>query len=134
MERTEEKVGVVYGDGKAGNPMISRQGLKMKKIEFVALSEFTMMLTALGIDIMLPAFSELRQHFRLGPESTAPAQIISFFFMGQVVQIIFGALSDRFGRLPILRIGFPLYVIGGIAAVFSPTLEFMLASRFLAGV
>ncbi len=54
--------------------------------------------------------------------------------MGQIAQIIFGALSDRFGRLAILRIGFPLYIIGGVAAAFAPSLELMLASRFIAGM
>src|SRR5882757_10046452 len=90
--------------------------MKMKPAEFIALSACTMMLTALGIDIMLPVFGELRKHFGLNPESTATAQIIGFFFLGQVAQIIFGALSDRFGRLAILHVGFPLYIIGGVAA------------------
>ena len=106
----------------------------MKTAEFIALSACTMMLTALGIDIMLPVFGEIREHFKLSAESTAPAQIISFFFMGQVAQIIFGALSDRFGRLAILRVGFPLYIIGGIAATFAPGLGFMFAARFVAGI
>lgn len=107
---------------------------KIKAGEFIALSACTMMLTALGIDIMLPVFGALRQHFGLKPESTATAQIIVFFFLGQISQIIFGALSDRFGRLPILRVGFPLYITGGIAAAFSPSLEFMFAARFIAGI
>ncbi|HKO79146.1 MAG TPA: MFS transporter [Chitinophagaceae bacterium] len=106
----------------------------MKPAEFIALSACTMMLTALGIDIMLPAFAEIRKQFGLRPGSTDTAKIISFFFMGQVVQIIFGILSDRFGRLSILRVGFPLYIIGGIAAAFSPTLELMFAARFVAGI
>jgi DHA1 family bicyclomycin/chloramphenicol resistance-like MFS transporter len=54
--------------------------------------------------------------------------------MGQVAQIIFGIFSDRFGRLSILRIGFPLYIIGGIAAAFAPNIPLMLAARFIAGV
>lgn len=106
----------------------------MKSAEFIALSACTMMLTALGIDIMLPAFAELRRHFGLRPGSTVTAQIIGFFFMGQIAQIIFGALSDRFGRLPILRVGFPLYIIGGIAATFAPSLALMYAARFVAGM
>lgn len=106
----------------------------MKPGEFIALSACTMMLTALGIDIMLPVFAELRQHFGLPPESTATAQIISFFFMGQIAQLIFGALSDRFGRLAILHIGFPLYIIGGVAAAFSSSLTMMFVSRFVAGI
>ena len=105
----------------------------MKTAEFIALSACTMMLTALGIDIMLPAFGELREHFGLAPDSTATAQIIVFFFMGQVAQIVFGVLSDRFGRLAILRIGFPLYIAGGLAATFAPTLLLMYVARFVAG-
>ena len=103
-------------------------------MEFIALSACTMILTALGIDIMLPALGAVRMHFGLPPDSTAAGQVIVFFFMGQVAQIIFGVLSDRYGRLAILRIGFPLYVIGGIAATFAPSLELMLAARFVAGM
>ncbi|MFC7523057.1 multidrug effflux MFS transporter [Parapedobacter sp. GCM10030251] len=106
----------------------------MKQGEFIALSASSMMLTALGIDIMLPAFGELRNDFNLDPHSTETAKIISFFFLGQVAQIAFGTLSDRFGRLPILRVGFPLYVVGGIAAAFAPSLSLMLVARFVAGV
>src|SRR5690606_6669463 len=108
--------------------------MKMKSTEFIALSACTMTLTALGIDIMLPAFSALRDHFNLSPESTATSQIIVFFFMGQIAQIIFGILSDRFGRIAILRIGFPLYIIGGTIAGFAPSLTVMFAARFFAGM
>lgn len=106
----------------------------MKTAEFIALSAATMMLTALGIDIMLPVFGELRKAFGLSHDSTATAQIIGFFFMGQVAQILFGTLSDRYGRLAILRIGFPLYIFGGVAAAFAPTLMTMCIARFIAGV
>ncbi|MET0241853.1 MAG: MFS transporter [Flavitalea sp.] len=108
--------------------------MKMKTGEFIALSACTMMLTALGIDIMLPVFGELREHFGLPEKSTATAQIIVFFFMGQVAQIIFGAMADRYGRLAILRIGFPLYIAAGVAATFAPTLSLMYVARFFAGV
>jgi MFS transporter, DHA1 family, multidrug resistance protein len=110
------------------------QRMKMRQGEFITLSACTMMLTALGIDIMLPVFARLREHFGLKPESTATAQIIGFFFMGQIAQIIFGTLSDRYGRLAILRIGFPLYIIGGVAAAFAPSLQLMYAARFVAGM
>ena len=93
-----------------------------------------MALTALGIDIMLPAFGALRAHFGLGAQSTETAKIISFFFMGQIAQLGFGVLSDRFGRLSILRVGFPLYIAGGLAAAFAPSLGLMLAARFVAGM
>lgn len=106
----------------------------MRQGEFIVLSASAMILTALGIDIMLPAFSELRQDFGLDPKSTETAKIISYFFLGQIAQIVFGTLSDRFGRLPVLRIGFPLYILGGIAAALAPSLTPMLIARFVAGV
>lgn len=106
----------------------------LKPGEFIALSASTMVLTALGIDIMLPALSDVRKHFGLAENSTQTAYIIVFFFMGQVAQLLFGILSDRFGRLPILRVGFPLYIAGGIAATFAPTLQLMFVARFVAGM
>jgi len=108
--------------------------MKMRRAEFIVLSACTMALTALGIDIMLPAFGQLRVYLGLSHDSTETSKIISFFFMGQVAQIVFGVLSDRYGRLAILRIGFPLYIIGGVAAAFAPSLDLMLAARFVAGV
>jgi DHA1 family bicyclomycin/chloramphenicol resistance-like MFS transporter len=108
--------------------------MKIKRGEFIALSACTMMLTALGIDVMLPAFGEIREYFGLSHDATDTSKIISYFFMGQVAQIVFGAISDRFGRLPILRVGFPLYIVGGIVAAFAPNLEIMFAARFAAGM
>lgn len=106
----------------------------MKPAEYITLSACTMMLTALGIDIMLPALGELRRHFGLDPNSPATSNIIVFFFMGQVAQLVFGIFSDRFGRLAILRIGFPLYIIGGLVATYANSLGMMCAARFVAGM
>jgi DHA1 family bicyclomycin/chloramphenicol resistance-like MFS transporter len=125
---------VTFQKKDGGGETVHHKKMKMSSVEFIALSAATMMLTALGIDIMLPAFAALRQHLGLSADSTAPAQVISFFFMGQIVQIVFGAFSDRYGRLAILRVGFPLYIIGGIAATFAPSLPLMLAARFVAGI
>lgn len=106
----------------------------MKTFEFIALSACIMTLTALGIDIMLPALGAVRQYFGLPPQSAVTSQIIVFFFLGQITQIIFGTLSDRLGRIAILRIGFPLYIVGGIVAALAPTLPVMLTARFVAGM
>jgi len=106
----------------------------MRSGEFISLSASTMMLTALGIDVMLPAFAGLRVHFGLQDNPGATAQIVSFFFLGQIAQLLFGVLSDRVGRLVILRTGFPLYIAGGVVAAFAPTFEIMLIARFVAGV
>lgn len=114
--------------------MTNKNNSKMSQREFIAFSASSMSLTALGIDIMLPVFEEVRDYFNLEEGSPATALIIVFFFLGQTAQIIFGTLSDRFGRIPILRTGFILYIIGGIIATYAPSLEIMFAFRLVAGV
>ena len=108
--------------------------MKMGRGEYIALTASIMALTALAIDIMLPTFAKIREEFGLSSQSTDTANIIAFFFMGQCAQIIFGVLSDRFGRLAILRVGFPLYIISGIVAAFAPNLTLMFIARFIAGM
>lgn len=103
-------------------------------IEFMALVASILMLTAMAIDIMLPTFDDLRDHFDLGSESTATARIVTFFFIGQIGQLFFGPLSDRYGRLRILRVGFGLYITGCVAAALSPTLTLMFGARFVVGM
>ncbi|MBL0327411.1 MAG: Bcr/CflA family efflux MFS transporter [Cytophagaceae bacterium] len=102
--------------------------------EFIVFTSSSMVLTALGIDIMLPAFSEVRKHFGIVSETSQTANIITFFFMGQITQIFFGYLTDRLGRLPILRMGILLYILSGIAVVLSPSLTIIFFFRFTAGM
>jgi len=54
--------------------------------------------------------------------------------MGQVTQIVFGYLTDRLGRLPILRAGIVLYVITGFLTAFAGSLYWMYVFRFIAGM
>ena len=102
--------------------------------EFIAFTACSMILTALGIDIMLPAFADVRKYFSAGNSSTETAQLVSCFFMGQVTQILFGYLTDRLGRLPILRAGIVLYVITGFLTAFAASLYWMYVFRFIAGM
>ena len=103
----------------------------MKPREFILFSACSMALLGLGIDIMLPAFDDLRKHIGQDKDTS---KIVSFFFMGQIVQFLFGILSDRFGRLFSLRTGFSLYIIGGFTAAFAPSFQVMLMARLVAGM
>ena len=110
------------------------QSNKTSNREYIFFTASCMILTALGIDIMLPAFAELRRHFSLESNSTATANLISYFFMGQITQIFFGYLTDRKGRLPILRLGAIIYILCGFATIFVPSLNWMFTFRFFSGM
>jgi hypothetical protein len=80
--------------------------MKMKQAEFLTLSAFTMMLTALGIDIRLPAFGEVRKHFELPSSSNATAQIVSFvgIEMARTMSLIFAIFLSTSVFAPFLGI------------------------------
>ena len=109
--------------------------VKQKRSEFLALMAAATAVTAIAIDAMLPALDEVREHFGLQDTPAATAAIVSVFLgaMG-LGQMIYGPLSDRFGRKPILTFGLILYVVSGIAATFAPSFGALLAARFVWGL
>lgn len=94
----------------------------------------TTAVTAIAVDTMLPAFSQVRQHFGLETASDT-ALIISIFIIGLGIgQLAYGPLSDRFGRKPLLRIGLTIYIVAGLATTFAPTFGLLLVGRFVWGL
>jgi len=96
----------------------------------------TMMgLTALSIDLMLPAFDEIRADFGLASDSTGTAAIITVFFLGLApAQLAYGPLADRFGRKPVLYAGLAIFILGAIGSAVAGSLGGVLAFRFLWGI
>jgi DHA1 family bicyclomycin/chloramphenicol resistance-like MFS transporter len=106
----------------------------MSQRELLTFASAAMALMALGIDTMLPAFDEMRATF--GLDEGAPEignTITSYLFGTAVAQLVWGPLSDRFGRRPILYAGLVVYVAGAIASAMAPTLGTLFAARFLWG-
>ncbi len=94
-----------------------------------------MALMALGIDLMLPAFDDIREAYDLGTDSPETGQVITVFFLGlAVAQLVYGPLADRFGRKPVLYLGSAIYMAGAIGSALAPTFELLLLSRFVWGI
>jgi MFS transporter, DHA1 family, multidrug resistance protein len=99
----------------------------------------TVLLTALvaigsfSVSIYTPSMPALVDDFH-----TRPAMVkltLSLFLVGfAVAQLVYGPLSDRLGRRPVLVAGLTIYVIGSIACVAAPSIEAMIAARFLQAV
>jgi len=102
--------------------------------ELIALLSLTMALTAISIDLMLPAFGEMRAAFDMDPDSSEISATVTALFIGLAsAQVFYGPLSDRFGRRPVLFAGLGLYVLGAAGAALSPSFGLLLASRVLWG-
>jgi DHA1 family bicyclomycin/chloramphenicol resistance-like MFS transporter len=60
---------------------------------------------------------------------------LSVFLHGfAICQLVFGPLSDRFGRRPVLVAGVSLYVAASFACVFATSIETLIAGRFVQGL
>lgn len=92
-------------------------------------------LSALSIDILLPAFPKMRKAFGLPPDSARVSLVITALFLGLALgQLIYGPLSDRFGRRPLLLAGLGVFVLGALGTAFSTTLAVTLGWRFVWGL
>ena len=107
--------------------------LPMAFRELIALSALLMSLTALSIDIMLPALPRIGAAFGI---ATANDQqlVVTFYFLGLAGgQLFYGPLSDRFGRKPLLLAGLSIYLLGAFAAVAVADFRHLLWARLLQG-
>jgi DHA1 family bicyclomycin/chloramphenicol resistance-like MFS transporter len=101
--------------------------------EFVTLAAALMALTALGIDSMLPALPAIGTS--LGVDSANHRQfVITAFLIGfGTAQILYGPLSDRFGRRPVLIIALASYVVTSWIAAISGSFVLLLVARVAMG-
>jgi len=101
--------------------------------EFVALMAVMMGLTAISVDIMLPALGEIGDALRV-EEPNERQLIITYYLFGFALgQIVFGPLSDRWGRKRPLTLGLAIYALADIAAMLAPTAEVMFIARAAQG-
>ncbi len=124
----------IPGDEKSPKRAIGPRGA-MGPRELLLMISAIMALMALAIDLLLPAFDEIREAFGLDPDSTQVSQVITVFFLGlAVAQLVWGPLADRYGRKAILYAGIAVYVAGAIGSALAPSLNWLLIARFIWGV
>ena len=86
----------------------------------------------LGLAILSPVITILRDDFSASADR---AQLVLSAFMLSVAisQLISGSLSDRFGRKKVLLGGSVIFIIGGIGALLSTTIDMLIGFRILQG-
>ncbi|HMW16394.1 MAG TPA: multidrug effflux MFS transporter [Accumulibacter sp.] len=84
----------------------------------------------LATDLYLPALPTIVKAFDSNP--SAVQLTLSVFLAGFACgQIIYGALSDRFGRRPLMLGGMLIYCLASLACVFAASIEALVALRFV---
>jgi len=116
-----------------------RQGTPVRKVatgrEFIILLTCLMASAALSIDLMLPAFPDMRREFGMSPDSTKVSWIVTSYFLGLAVgPWLYGPASDRYGRRAPLFAGLTLFIAGALLASIAPSWGWVIAARFIWGL
>ena len=102
--------------------------------EFITLMAVIISITALSIDMMLPALPDIGRELGAGHLNDAQL-VVSLLILGMGIgQILFGPLSDCFGRKPVVFIGFVIFTIGCLLSIFSKEFGTMLTGRIIQGI
>ena len=113
-------------------------GLRGKKgiqeLEFVALMAFLMSNVALSIDTVLPALPDIGLALEVSNSNHLQLIIIMIFLGLGLGELVFGTLSDSFGRRPMVYIGVGVFILASFLIVWAPTLQMLLIGRVIQGV
>lgn len=102
----------------------------------LAMTAVLAMLTALGplsTDFYLPSLPEIVRALNTDVAG-AQATLSAFLFGFAAGQLIWGPLSDRLGRRPVLLIGLCLFLATTLACAFAPSIEALIGARFAQAV
>lgn len=101
--------------------------------EFVLLCACLMAVNALSIDPMLPALPAIGKDLAI-PNPNDRQIIISIYFLGLGIgSLLFGVLSDQFGRKRVLGTAMTLFILASVACAVASSFALLLTGRVLAG-
>ncbi|AUV00968.1 purine nucleoside transporter PunC [Phytobacter ursingii] len=87
----------------------------------------------LATDMYLPAFADIQQD--LNTSAAAVSATLSLFLAGfAVAQLVWGPLSDRYGRKPVLLSGLAIFAAGCLGMLWVQNAVWLLVLRFIQAV
>jgi DHA1 family bicyclomycin/chloramphenicol resistance-like MFS transporter len=108
--------------------------LPMPLWELVTMVAGLMALNALAIDIMLPALSDIAANYNLTRDNDQQLVIFAYVAGFGAPQLVFGPISDRYGRKGLLAICLIGYAIAGVACIITNSFGLLLLTRFIQGI
>ena len=113
----------------------SASGLKSNNIPTISLWLLASIMGTgfLGITIISPALGTITSYFETS-EAEAQLLLSGFFLSMAIAQLIYGPLSDLYGRRPFLLMGLVLFSLGGLLAGFSQSMEMLVSARIIQGL
>ena len=94
------------------------------------------LITAVGpfaIDMYLPALPSIGQSLQASPAAVKMTMTVFFLVMG-ACQLVFGTLSDMYGRKRPIYVGLVIFIVGSIGCALARNIETLIFFRALQGV
>jgi DHA1 family bicyclomycin/chloramphenicol resistance-like MFS transporter len=109
-----------------------RRRLDPASTGFIVLLALATAMQAIGTTFTVPALPVLAQAFATTPDIV---QLTLSGYLGGLAsgQILFGALSDRFGRRPVLLFGLGLFTLAGAVCALAGSVQMLVAARAVQG-
>lgn len=117
--------------------MTAQTDARRKPFEFAELVAYCaamMALSALAIDVMLPALGEIGRDLEARDANDSQLVVFAFLFGYGVTHLFVGPLADRFGRRAVAVGAVALFCIASAAAATAGGFKLLLAARIVQGV
>src|SRR6202789_3269068 len=111
-----------------------REAANIGFLEFVVLAAAMMSTQAIAVDAMLPAFPVIARALHVANENHVQWIVTAYMAGLGCGQLLWGLMSDRFGRRPILIGGLGLYVLAALLAGLAGSFHALLVWRFVHGL
>ncbi len=104
------------------------------RAEFIVLVALLTAMVAMSIDAMLPALGDIARD--LGAKNPNDRQLVlTVFFAGMTVgTLVYGPVSDSYGRKPTIFGGLAIFAAGALICLFATSFPILLAGRALQGL
>ena len=103
---------------------------QQKQFGFIFFAIMLAMVNLLTSDIYVSAFPEIKKSF--ATTEMLVGWSLSIFSIGSIFSVpLYGPLSDKFGRKPVLMVGLVIFAFGSFGCFFSANIETFLVFRFI---
>jgi len=108
------------------------KGESLRHLGITVLLASLTMVGPLGIDAYLPSFMAIGKEFSIDPlvvQQTLSVYVVFFAAM----TLLYGTLSDSFGRRPVILVGLAIFFLGSVAAALATSPGGLIVARALQG-
>src|SRR5262249_32643153 len=93
----------------------------------------TALITPLAVHLFFPVIPAIKVALGIGDAYAQLAFSIALFGMA-FATLVYGSLSDRYGRRPVLMSGLVLFLVGSVLSAFAPTPATLVLGRLIQAI